>query len=517
MSAARARLLAHVAKALLMREVSETPLAWRHRRTDDSSEAKMHRRAVAVREAFEQLGPFYIKIGQILSTREDIVPSAIARELEHLHDRASVMPFTHMEPVLEAALGRGWRRMFRSFDTRSPLGAASLAQVYAARLDNGQPVAVKVQRPRIRYVVEEDMKMLQRAARRFAAHAPRFNATIDTQAMLGVVLDAMRPELDFVLEARNMDRARTAARSFELVDVPDVLDATPTVLVQSMAAGTNIRDADPTAFKPDERSAIGRDILAYMYRGYFVDMTFHADPHPGNIFVAPGEPASLIDWGMVGHIDRRLSMSLMLILLSLSRNDGTALSKAWIEMGKLTPWADVSAFTQDMTALVPKIATASLEELNFGTTLTQVLSHSTRRGIQTSPMVSILGKSFANTDGSVRYLAPELSVTEVFQDQMRTILFEYARQALSEDQAARTAMELLIAAQSAPGELRGLLRDLANHELTVQFSQVQKQNFFPYQDRIDSRAKRALRTVLAFAALGWWRAEHLYRKTHPSI
>ncbi|MBB6440045.1 ABC1 kinase family protein [Streptomyces candidus] len=514
MSAARARLLARVARNLLTREVTAATGAWHHRATEDSTHARAQRRAVAVREAFEQLGPFYIKIGQILSTREDIVPAPIAKELENLHDRASLMPFTHMEPVLEAALGRGWRRMFQSFDTHRPLGTASLAQVYAARLDNGQPVAVKVQRPHIRHVVEEDMKMLQRAARHFAARAPVFNATIDTKAMLGVILDAMRPELDFVLEAGNMDRARVSARSFPLLNVPDVLDATPTVLIQGLAPGTSIRDADPTAFKLEERIAIGRDILAYMYQGYFTDMTFHADPHPGNIFVSPGEPATLIDWGMVGHIDRRLSMSLMLILLSLSRNDGTALAKAWIDMGKLTPWADVSAFAQDMTTLVPKITTASLEELNFGTTLAQVLTHSTRRGIQTSPMVSILGKSFANTDGSVRYLAPELSVTGIFQEQMRTILFDYARDALSETQAARTAMELLIAAQSAPGELRGLLRDLANQELTVQVASVAKQRFSPTEDRIDTRLKKVLRTGAALTALALWRADHLYRQAH---
>ncbi|MEE1928892.1 AarF/UbiB family protein [Streptomyces sp. TRM 70351] len=504
MSAARARLLGRVA-CRLVRETAATAGPLRSGSAQEPP-GSAQRRATAVREAFESLGPLYVKVGQILSTRPDIVPAAIARELEHLHDRASVVPFDAMEPVLGEALGRRWRGGFRHFDATSPLGTASLAQVYSATLADGTPVAVKVQRPGIRPTVEEDMRMLRRAARFFAARAPAaVNATIDVDAMLGVVFDAMRPELDFTLEARNMERAARAARDFDRVAVPDVIEAAPRVLVQRLADGTSIRDADPTAFKEEERADIGRSLLAFMYRGYFTDMTFHADPHPGNVFVVPGGPATLIDWGMVGVIDRRASMSLMLGLLSLSQNDGRALARAWVEMGTVTPWADVSAFAQDMAALVPRITSASLGELNFGATLTTVLAHSTRRGIQTSPMVSILGKSFANAEGSVRYLAPELSVTEVFREQMRDILFAYARDALSEQQAARTAMELLLSGLSAPGEMRGLLRDLANQDLTVQVATVAKQGFSPADDRTDARTRRALRAAV-LAALCWYAA-----------
>ncbi|MFH9663488.1 ABC1 kinase family protein [Streptomyces sp. NPDC017248] len=466
--------------------------------------------AVAVRQAFEALGPLYMKVGQILSTRPDVVAAPIAKELEHLHDRAAVLPFHLLEPVLEEGLGRNWHRRFRHFDTADPIGTASLAQVYAATLTDGRRVAVKVQRPGIRPLVEQDMRTLRRLARFFARRAPAFNATIDVEAMLGVVFDAMRPELDFTLEARNMDRARLAARRFSLVTVPRPLDATPKVLIQSLAAGTSIRDADPADFSRDERQAVGRQLLAFMFHGYFIDMTFHADPHPGNIFVAAGRPATVIDWGMIGHIDRRQSMSLMLGLLSLSQNDGHALAKAWVEMGKVTPWADVSSFTQDMAALVPKITSASLEELNFGATLTSVLASSTRRGIQTSSMISILGKSFANAEGSVRYLAPELSVTDVFRKEIRGIVAAYLREASSDQQAARTLMEQLISSLSTPGEIRGIIRDIANQDLTIQVAQAAKQRLSPRDDRADARLRRVLQAA-GLAALVWRAAQNRQR------
>ena len=170
---------------------------------------------------------------------------------------------------------------------------------------------------------------------------------------------------------------------------------------------------------------------------------------------------------MVGRIDRRTSMLLVLVLLTLAQNDGHGLAKSWVEMGNATPWAEIPAFCTDMAALVPKIATASLEELNFGVTLTAVLKRSTKRGIQTSPVISILGKSFGNIEGSVRYLAPELSLVDIFQDELRGIMFDLVREFLSEEQAARTAIELMLGSTTVTGQIRDVLRDLSNRQFTL--------------------------------------------------
>jgi ubiquinone biosynthesis protein len=430
-------------------------------------------RPAAVRQAFEQMGPFYIKVGQILSTRPDLVSEPIREELGKLHDRIAPTPFAEFEPVLADDLGRDWRRHFRDIDTTRPLGAASLAQVYRATLADLTPAVVKIQRPGVQSIVLRDMAVLRRAARIVAKRAPRFNSVFESEAMLAVVFDAMRPELDFVAEAGNMDQAREVVEQFDSLSVPEVISATPRVLVQSLAAGQSIRDAKREDFAEDERAAIGRDLIALMYRGYFIDRSFHADPHPGNIFVQPGERASLIDWGMVGQIDRRMSIALMMLLLNLVRNDGPGMARAWIEMGHTTPRADLAGFAADMAALVPRVHSASLQELNFGTVLGKVLRHSSRRGIATSPMVSILAKSFANMEGSVRYLAPELSVTDVFQDELLDIMIDLVRDMLSQAQVASSALELMYGATTGLEHIRQLLRDLANREFTVQVARVQ--------------------------------------------
>jgi ubiquinone biosynthesis protein len=472
-------------------------------------------RARAIRQALERLGPFYVKVGQMLSTRPDIVSEDTMAELAMLHDHVSEAPFSAFEPVLAAELGDGWERRFVRIERERPLGSASLAQAYKVVLRGGQSAVLKVQRPDIRTLVLDDMAMMRKAARLVARGFPDFNAVIDVEAALNIIFDAMEAELDLTVEAANMDNARDMVAEFEYLDVPEVVLATPRVMVQSVAPGCSIRDVERDALTEKERVGIGRDLLALMYRGYFVDRFFHADPHPGNIFVAPGERAHLIDWGMVGRIDRRMSMTLMTVLLSLAHNDGPGLARAWVELGRTTPWADIPGFAGDMATLVPKVATASLEELDFGVTLTSVLKYSTRRGIQTSPVVSLLGKSFSNIEGSVRYLAPELALTEVFADEMRGILIHLARESLSEVQAARTAMDLMIGNTLAPEQLRGLVRDLANRDFTVRVGNLRGKG----TGRGDAGAANGLpiaAITMCAGALLWWAGRRVAGPAWPA-
>ncbi|MFI9005827.1 ABC1 kinase family protein [Actinosynnema sp. NPDC053489] len=455
----RARLLAATLARLVAREAGDS--------IGGEPSLRQQRRARAIRVAFENLGPLYVKVGQMLSTRPDFVSEATIEELGKLHDRVPAAPFAEFEPVLEEELGHAWERRFRHIDTDHPLGSASLAQVYRARLTDGRPVAVKVQRPGIGSVVRSDMAVLRRAARVVTAARPTFNAVVDVHAMLDLIFESVGNELDFTAEAANMELGRAQAEEFDLITVPGVVTATPRVLVQDLAGGRSIRDVDHREFDDDdERLAVAHDLLAFMYRSYFVGRHFHADPHPGNVFVEPGRGAYLIDWGMIGRIDRPLSLKLALTLINIAQNDGEGAARAWVEMGKPMSWADVTGFAGDVSALVPRAAIASLEELNFGLTLTTVLRHSTKRGIRINPVVPMLGKSFANAEGSIRCLAPELSAAEVLRDELADIVVDLACESLSESHLARGVVELLLATNGSQDHARGILRDVFNRDLS---------------------------------------------------
>jgi ubiquinone biosynthesis protein len=450
-------------------------------------------RARAMRLALELLGPFYIKVGQLLSTRPDFVPPLMIEEFKKLHDNVTIMPFSEIEAVLEEELGVDWKRTFMDIDSETPLGTASLAQVYAVTMWDGSSAVVKIQRPGVREIVLADMVILRRVARIIARAAPRFNAVIDVEAMLRVLFDAMESEYDFTVEAKNMERGRATVKRYRYLSVPEVLLATKRVLVMTRAPGVSIRDVDHALLTAEERAGIGRELLGYIYRGFFVENFFHADPHPGNIFVQPGEQASLIDWGMVGRIDRRTATLVLLALMSLGENDGQGLAKAWIEMGRATEWADIVGFTNDMAELVPKISSASLADLDFGVTLFAILEHATKRGIQTSPTIALLGKAFANIEGAIRYLAPELSLMEVFEDEMRGIMIDLARPLLSQAHAARTALELMIGATTITDQLRTMLRDISNGEFTVRVG-----------NNIPLKRMENPRVLLGLGALALW-------------
>ncbi|MEV0675199.1 AarF/UbiB family protein [Actinosynnema sp. NPDC050436] len=447
-------------------------------------------RARRVRSTLERLGPFYIKVGQILSTRPDIVSQATADELRGLHDTVAARPFGEFEPVLRAGLGRGWRGMFADFDTEHPIGSASLAQVYAATLVDGRPVAVKVQRPGIAPLIAEDMALLRRAARLLAVTAPEFTELVDVRAMLDMLFEAMGAELDFTREAAEADRARAEVQDFKHLDVPEVYEATPTVMVQSLAPGCSIGDARPEEFTTAERTGIGRDLMAFMFRGYFSTKVFHADPHPGNVFVQPGGKASLLDWGMVGRIDHRTSLGILRVLLNVALNDALGVTRAWVDMGRATERADVAAFRNDMELLVPTLTAVTLDRLNFGATFTSVLGSSTRHGIRTNPAIAVLGKSFANLEGSIRYLAPELSVVGTFQDQLQDIMIDIADETVSEARRADVTLELLTNGTQTLQYVHTALRQLIGGEFVFRVEQA---------SRLDRRT-RGRRTLAAVAA-----------------
>nr|WP_239091480.1 AarF/UbiB family protein [Streptomyces sp. SID14478] len=434
---------------------------------EQSALAGQRRRARRIRETIEQLGPFWVKVGQVLATRSDVVSDAVLTELAHLQDAVHTEPFALFEPVLREELGAHWCRRFRDIDTDTPLGSASLAQVYRVVLTDGRTAVLKVQRPGTRARVYADMAQLRRAARIAGRAVPRIDSVLDVEATLQIVFDCMQPELDFAAEAKHMAQGRRMAQDFKGVHVPDVHLATGRVLLQSLAPGASLNQADLSAFTPKQRHRIGSDLLSFMYRGYFVERMFHADPHPGNIFVDPEHGATLIDWGMVGRIDRNLGSLGVMALTSLAQNDARGLASAWTEMGRTTEFADLLGFQQDLTRLVPRIASAALEDLDFGVALTDVLRCAAQRGIRTSPMVGMLGKSITNIEGSVRRLAPELSALDVFEDALTDVMVELARDVFSKEQTARRAMELIVAGNSTVDQLRSLLRDLANRELTM--------------------------------------------------
>ncbi|MFF3699096.1 ABC1 kinase family protein [Streptomyces sp. NPDC002221] len=464
----RTRRTARIASRIAGAEAAQAVRSLYGRTALDTHEAGKAERAQRIRHTLEELGPLYVKVGQILATRPDFVPQYIRDELENLNDQARIEPFSRFEAVLQRDLGPRWRKEFRGIHTESPLGSASLAQVYKAFDATGRPCVIKIQRPEACDAVHGDMAVLKKAVRLFARATPRFSEVVDIEAMLEVLFTVMKGELDFTREARNMKDARRAAKGLKRVSVPKPLFATPRVLVQRLVEGTPINRVKPEEFSRKQRRKMAYQLIEFMFRGYFIDRRFHADPHPGNILITADGRAHLIDWGMVGRIDRGTSMATLGVFLALAQNDGTIMARQWINLGTGTPWSNPSAFIQDISRIVPHWADASLEELNFGVALMTLLRHSSRRGIQITPLTSVVGKSVANIEGSVRFLYPELKLSTALQGVLHDVVQALMRETLSGEQAAQTALHLLSNLIHGPSQLQSSLTDLSTRQFTIQ-------------------------------------------------
>jgi ubiquinone biosynthesis protein len=480
----------------------EAKLRWARSRNGLADPDDFEReRARALRQALEHLGPLYIKVGQVLSTRPDLVSQTVIDSLQDLHEQVMVRPFSEFEPVLEKNLGFHWRYRFKEIDTDVPLGAASIAQVYRAVQTDGEEVVLKVQRPGVAAATRLDMEILAQAVKLAMKRAPTIAEIFQPEAMLEVVFSAMRPEIDFTVEASNMDEFRDMLEQFDHLRVPDVLDVTKEVLIMTKAPGVSIREAVLDDFSEKEREAIGRDMCAMLFHGFLVDGLFHADPHPGNVFVAPGEPATVIDFGMVGRIDRRMALGYTRFMMATALNDGEAAGRAALEMGTLTSRANIAGFLSDMQRYIPTMANQSLQQMEFGNDFNQFLVFCTKRGIAVNPAIALFGKATANLEGTLRLFAPELTPFDVFRDTMGDIIRDQAKQMVAEEELLRIANEAFSATRSFPEQLRYLSQAVVNGQYVLR---TRDDSASLHEDREDARARALRRTLVGLAAAAMW-------------
>jgi len=488
----------------------EARLRWQRSRDGLADPEDFERaRAAALRQSLEHLGPLYIKVGQVLSTRPDLVSQTVIDALQDLHEQVMVRPFSEFEPVLARNLGAHWHHRFTEIDTETPLGAASIAQVYRAVQNDGLEVVLKVQRPGVAASTRLDMEILAQAVKLAMRRAPTISEIFQPEAMLEVVFSAMRPEIDFTAEAANMEDFREMLEQFDHLEVPEVLDVTKEVLIMTKAPGVSIRECNLADFSDKEREAIARDMCAMLFHGFMVDGLFHADPHPGNVFVAPGEPATVIDFGMVGRIDRRMALGYTRFMMATALNDGEAAGRAALEMGTLTSRANIAGFLSDMQRYIPTMANQSLQNMEFGNDFNQFLVFCTKRGIAVNPSIALFGKATANLEGSLRRFAPELTPFDVFRDTMGDIVRDQAKQMMEEEEVLRIANEAFAATRSLPEQLRYLAQAIVNGQYVLR---TRDDSAALHEDREDARARAMRRTMVGIAAAALW-MQHRRRPT----
>jgi ubiquinone biosynthesis protein len=371
-------------------------------------------RAVRLRLALESLGPIFVKFGQLLSTRRDLLPPDIADELAHLQDRVPPFPYAQVEQTLKRAYRRPVNDVFSSFDP-VPVASASVAQVHFAQLPDGTPVAVKVLRPGIREVIDKDVALLQAGAalvERLWSDGKRLRP----REVVAEFEKNLADELDLTREAANCSQLRRNFLHSPLLRVPEVhWDwCTPEVMVMERMSGIPIARVDRLLEAGVDLKKLSRAGVELFFTQVFRDGFFHADMHPGNIFVATEAPDFgkyiALDFGIVGTLSERDQSYLAQNFLAFFRRDYRRVATAHIESGWVPAGTRIDELENEIRVVCEPIFDRPLAEISLGKVLMQLFRASRRFNVQVQPQLTLLQKTLINVEGLGRQLDPQLDL-----------------------------------------------------------------------------------------------------------
>jgi len=360
-------------------------------------------RAARLRAALEELGPTFAKLGQILSTRPDLIPPHVAEELARLQDRVPPLTEGQVVQVMEEELGVPWEDVFESIEPE-PLAAGTIGQVHRARLEDGRRVVIKVQRPDAADEIERDLGLFALFAEK-AEGRDSLRGLVDIPAVVDHLSSSLRRELDFREEAANIDRMHEVLAPYPRLAVPAVHHqlSTRRLLVMDEVVGGPLRDAPPGV----ERREAARQLLEAFYRQVLTEGFFHADPHPGNLLWADGK-IHLLDLGMVGMLDEEPRELLLLLLLAFWREDPDFLADVMLMLGDGPSGIDLDALRADLRAYVDTYRVRSFSDIQLGPMLDALIEIAARHEIRLPASLAMTGKAFGQMQLAVAELDPEL-------------------------------------------------------------------------------------------------------------
>jgi len=429
-----------------------------------AAEAPVH-----LREMLEELGPTFVKLGQLLSTRPDILPQSYVAELEKLQDTAPTLPIEQIHAVIESEFGVPIGEVFAEFD-QIPLAAASLAQVHRAKLPGGVPVIVKVQRPGIVDHIETDIEIIYKRARFVENHWERAR----TYGLLDIVDEfatTLREELDYTREARNTDLLREMLARDGRVRVPQVYWhlTTSRVLTLEQVRGVKITDVPRNPTGRFNLKELANRLACAFADQVFVDGFFHADPHPGNILVDEDGSIALLDCGQVGRLDPESKAGALRMLMAFEQQDARALADEILSLGIAQEEVDVRRLTIDLGKVLRSYYGMPARAVNMGRVLMQVLNTSASHKVRLPASFAVLGKVFVNIDGICRQLDPDFNLTDVARGYVgKAVRMELTSKATAiEIYRALVAMRSLIA--DLPEQIGRLMRKAVEGNLRLEF------------------------------------------------
>jgi ubiquinone biosynthesis protein len=448
----------------------------------------------------EQLGGTYIKLGQLLSTRADLLPPTYLEALSRLQDNVKPFPYEDVETIVSQEIGVHLSRAFSHFE-KEPLAAASLGQVHRAALHNLRPVVVKVQRPGIRQKVILDLETLDDFAALVDEHTEvgkkyEFHNTLD------LLRRSLLRELNYLREATNLVTIAENLSEFKNIVVPLPIDdyTTSKVLTMEYIPGRKITELSPLVLLDLDRRKLAEELFHAYLKQMLVDGFFHADPHPGNIYLTELGQIALFDLGMVGRLMSSFKDNLLNLLVAVSEGRGEEVAVTAMKMGEPKFDFDKQKFTQSISDLVASNSDSSLEKINAGHVVMQITKVSADCGFRLPAEFTLIAKTLLNLDRVVYTLDPDFNPNEAIRKHAMEILQGRMMESLSPGNLLSGALEVKELVEKMPHRVNDILEIIGNNKLKIEVDAIDEKTLMVGFQKIANRITLGL--VLAALIIG---------------
>ena len=453
-----------------------------------------------IRNVLQDLGPTFIKLGQLAGTRPDLFPEEIVSELEQLQDNVPPFSFPEVRQIIEEELGAPLNDIFAEFET-VPIAAASIGQVHRAVLRSGQRVAVKVQFPNISKIIETDLEILHDLAR-MAERRFDWAAKYRIRDVVDELSKSLREELDFTIESRNAEKMRDLLKDDPTVYIPDVFleYTTRKVLTMEYVDGIKLKDMETLRENGFDTKALAWRLTRAILQQIFNHGFFHGDPHPGNIFVLPDETIAFVDFGMVGRLTPEMKYHVSSFIIALMQQSTDGVIKALSRMELLQDDVDMKQLYDDLEQLREKYYRVPLSRIRLGEAIQDLFRTARNHSIRMPTDLILFGKTLLTLEGIVKQLDPDISLLDIAKPFGRQLLKQRLHPGNWADKALRqlaNIADMIVHFPNRVNELNATIKQgKIRHEVHIPELETYKQMY----ERVWKRLSFSI-VILAFSLI----------------